>query len=73
MRAHAAVTSISRRPAETIARGLVALEDGLGLQVVVGHPAIDAGAAERILLAYASGLTGIDLAEVPVEAETAAA
>jgi AcrR family transcriptional regulator len=60
-------------PAETIARGLVALEDGLGLQVVVGHPAVDAGAAERILLAYASGLTGIDLAEVSVEAETAAA
>src|SRR5947208_10082380 len=25
----------------TIARGLVALEDGLGLQVVIGHPAID--------------------------------
>jgi AcrR family transcriptional regulator len=28
----------------TIARGLVALEDGIGLQVVIGHPAIATGA-----------------------------
>ena len=25
-------------PAESLARGIVAMEDGLGLQVVVGHP-----------------------------------
>lgn len=47
---------------ETIARGLVALEDGLGLQVVIGHPGVDAAAAERILLSYASAMTGVDLA-----------
>jgi AcrR family transcriptional regulator len=45
-------------PAEAIARGLVAMEDGLGLQVVVGHPAIDAAEAERILLAYATRRRG---------------
>jgi AcrR family transcriptional regulator len=54
-------------PAEasvTIARGLVALEDGLGLQVVLGHGGIDRAAAERILLAYAGALAGADLARV---------
>jgi AcrR family transcriptional regulator len=45
----------------TIARGLVALEDGLGLQVVLGHPGVDAGAAEAILLAWARAATGADL------------
>jgi AcrR family transcriptional regulator len=45
----------------TIARGLVALEDGLGLQVVLGHPGVDAGAAEAILLAWAGAATGADL------------
>ena len=34
-----------RGEAETLARGLVALEDGLGLQVVLGHPGIDGAAA----------------------------
>ena len=43
-----------RGEAETFARGLVAREDGLGLQVVLGHPEIDGAAAERILLAWAS-------------------
>jgi AcrR family transcriptional regulator len=47
--------------AETIARGLVALEDGLGLQVVLGHPGVDGAEAERILLAWASAATGVDL------------
>jgi len=47
---------------EVIARGLVAMEDGLGLQVVIGHTGIDAAAAERILLAYGSAMTGVDLA-----------
>jgi AcrR family transcriptional regulator len=47
--------------AETLARGLVALEDGLGLQVVLGHPGIDGAAAERILLRWASAATGFDL------------
>jgi AcrR family transcriptional regulator len=52
--------------AETIARGLVALEDGLGLQVVTGHPAVDNAEAERILLSYAGVATGIELGDVPV-------
>jgi AcrR family transcriptional regulator len=51
-----------RGEAETLARGLVALEDGLGLQVVLGHPGIDGAVAERILLAWASAATGVDLA-----------
>lgn len=40
-------------PATEIARGLIALEDGLGLQVVIGHPRLDAGEAERILVTFA--------------------
>ena len=48
----------------TIARGLVALEDGLGLQIVLGHPAIDAAAGEAILLAWAGAATGVDLRSV---------
>jgi len=51
-----------RAEAETLARGLVALEDGLGLQVVLGHPGVDGAAAERILVAWASVATGVDLA-----------
>ncbi len=47
--------------AETLARGLVALEDGLGLQVVLGHPAVDGAEAERILLAWAGAATGAQL------------
>jgi AcrR family transcriptional regulator len=53
-------------PPDLIARGLVALEDGLGLQVVVGHPGLDSAAAERILLRYAGMATGVDLESVPV-------
>ena len=51
-------------PAPSIARGLVAMEDGLGLQVVIGHPAIGSSAAERILLDYAAAATGVDLGSV---------
>ena len=51
-------------PAPRLARGLVAMEDGLGLQVVIGHPAIGSDDAERILLDYASSATGADLAAV---------
>jgi AcrR family transcriptional regulator len=51
-------------PSPRLARGLVAMEDGLGLQVVIGHPAIDAGEAERILIAMASEASGADLASV---------
>jgi len=47
--------------AATIARGLVALEDGLGLQVVLDHPDVDAAAGEAILLAWASAATGVEL------------
>jgi AcrR family transcriptional regulator len=55
-------------PAQSIARGLVALEDGLGLQVVIAHPAIDSGEAERILLRYARMATGIALDDLPIPA-----
>ncbi len=55
-----------RGSAEAIARGLVALEDGLGLQVVIGHPGVGREQAERILLDYAGMAVGLDLAEVPV-------
>jgi AcrR family transcriptional regulator len=48
-------------PAESLARGIVAMEDGLGLQVVVGHPGLDSAEAERILLQHASAVTGADL------------
>ena len=43
------------------ARGLVALEDGLGLQVVLGHPEVDRDAAEAVLLSWAEAVTGSDL------------
>ena len=48
----------------TVARGLVALEDGLGLQVVIGHPAIDSTEAETILLRYAEMATGARLSDL---------
>jgi AcrR family transcriptional regulator len=49
----------------SIARGLVAMEDGLGLQVVLGHGGIDREAARRILLEYATAMVGADLESVP--------
>jgi hypothetical protein len=39
------------------------MEDGLGLQVVIGHPGLDSAAAERVLLRHASAVTGAALAE----------
>ena len=48
-------------PADSLARGIVAMEDGLGLQVVIGHPGLDCAAAQRILLRHASAVTGADL------------
>lgn len=48
-------------PLDAIARGLVALEDGLGLQVVLAHPSIDSTEAERVLTAYAEGVAGCQL------------
>jgi AcrR family transcriptional regulator len=61
--AGAAAGLLSPNPGvETVARGLVALEDGLGLQVVIGHPSIDSVEAERILLDYAGSMTGSALA-----------
>jgi AcrR family transcriptional regulator len=54
--------------AVTIARGLVALEDGLGLQVVLGHPEVGATTAEEILLSWAGTATGVDLGAVAVGA-----
>ena len=50
-------------PADSLARGIVAMEDGLGLQVVIGHPGLDNAAAERILLEHASAVTGTTLGE----------
>lgn len=54
----------SMQPAAAVdvtARGLVALEDGLGLQVVLGHPSVDSAEAERVLLAYAGSILGVAL------------
>ena len=48
-------------PADSLARGIVAMEDGLGLQVVIGHPGLDNAAAARILLEHASAVTGTSL------------
>jgi AcrR family transcriptional regulator len=47
--------------ADSLARGLVAIEDGLGLQVVVGHPGLGSAEAELILLRHAGAATGTDL------------
>jgi AcrR family transcriptional regulator len=56
--AGAAAGRLAPAPAvQSVARGLVALEDGLGLQVVLGHPSIDSAEAERILLDYAGAMT----------------
>jgi len=55
----------------TIARGLVAMEDGLGLQVVIAHPAIDRSVAEEILVRYAETAIGAALPESPSAAATA--
>lgn len=52
--------------ADALARGLVAMEDGLGLQVVIGHPGLDSAEAERILLRHASTVTGTELENVPL-------
>jgi AcrR family transcriptional regulator len=57
----AGVFSASADP-QTIARGLVALEDGLGLQVVLGHPGIDGPVAEGILLDWAAAAVGTEVA-----------
>ena len=48
-------------PADALARGLVAMEDGLGLQVVIGHPGLGCEEAQAILLRHASALTGVAL------------
>jgi AcrR family transcriptional regulator len=56
-----------RSSAEALARGLVAMEDGLGLQVVVGHPGLDSSAAELILLQHAGAATSTDLESVAIE------
>jgi AcrR family transcriptional regulator len=48
-------------PAASLARGMVAMEDGLGLQVVIGHPGVDSAEAERILLRHAAAMTGVAL------------
>jgi len=45
-----------------LARGLVAMEDGLGLQIVIGHPSLGSTEAERILLDHAGAVVGAHLA-----------
>jgi AcrR family transcriptional regulator len=52
--------------ADSLARGLVAMEDGLGLQVVVGHPGLGSAEAELILLRHAGAATGTNLEQVPL-------
>jgi AcrR family transcriptional regulator len=69
--AEAGVFQLEADP-ETLARGLVALEDGLGLQVVLAHPGIDGPGAERILLAWASAATGTDLVAIEPTSTSAA-
>ena len=54
-------------PAASLARGIVAMEDGLGLQVVVGHPRLDSAEAERILVRHAGAVTGAELEAVPAD------
>jgi len=53
-------------PPDSLARGLVAMEDGLGLQVVVGHPGLDSAEAERILVRHASAITNAQLEDVHI-------
>jgi AcrR family transcriptional regulator len=48
-------------PAAALARGIVAMEDGLGLQVVIGHPGLDSAEAQRVLLRHVSAITGVAL------------
>jgi len=55
----------------TIARGLVGMEDGLGLQVVIAHPAIDRSVAEEILVRYAETAIGAALPKSPSAAAAA--
>jgi AcrR family transcriptional regulator len=55
----------------TIARGLVGMEDGLGLQVVIAHPAIDRSVAEEILVRYAETAIGAALPRSPSAAAAA--
>ncbi|RFS82714.1 TetR family transcriptional regulator [Actinomadura spongiicola] len=49
------------RDAGSIARNLVALEDGYGLHITMAVPTIDVARAEGLLLACASDATGCDL------------
>ena len=45
-------------PPVDLARQMIGLEDGLGLQVVIGHPLLDSAEAERLLLAFALRAVG---------------
>ena len=49
---------------QTIGRNLVALEDAHGLHVLMGDAPIDRGEAERLIVSYASTVTGCDLSVV---------
>jgi AcrR family transcriptional regulator len=49
---------------QTIGRNLVALEDAHGLHVLMGDAPIDRDEAERLIVSYASSVTGCDLAAV---------
>ncbi|GAA4241992.1 TetR/AcrR family transcriptional regulator [Actinomadura meridiana] len=53
------------RDAGTIARNLVALEDGYGLHITMAVPTVDTARAEALLLAAASDATGRDLSTLP--------
>jgi hypothetical protein len=43
---------------------MVAMEDGLGRQVVLGHGGLDRDEAERVLLGYAGQMVGVGLEAV---------
>ncbi|TMR01175.1 TetR family transcriptional regulator [Actinomadura soli] len=51
------------RDAGTIARNLVALEDGYGLHITMAVPTLDVARAAGLLLACASDATGCDLGD----------
>ncbi|MBT2211475.1 MULTISPECIES: TetR/AcrR family transcriptional regulator [Actinomadura] len=56
------------RDAATIARNLVALEDGYGLHIVMAAPTLDAPRAARLLLAAAADATGLTLEAIEAAA-----
>ncbi|HEX9335786.1 MAG TPA: TetR family transcriptional regulator C-terminal domain-containing protein [Pseudonocardiaceae bacterium] len=63
------VFDLTRDPT-TIARNLVALEDGLGLHLTHAVPTFTTAVAEKLLLSYAADATRCDLTEGEPDART---